>query len=104
MSFAKSNDTANYKPHVPISTIKSEYPNSKIMVAIGGWGDTKGFSKAVESEAGIAQFAKDVKTMVDTNGVDGVGEFALTSQPSIQVTDLIKTSIGSILAATAPTT
>jgi chitinase len=74
LSFAKSNDTANYKPHVDISTIKSEYPQAKIMVAIGGWGDTKGFSAAVKSEAGITKFAQDVKTMVDNTGVDGVGK------------------------------
>jgi chitinase len=74
LAFAKSNDTANYKPHVDIKTLKSEYPEAKIMVAIGGWGDTKGFSEAVKSDAGISKFASDVKTMVDKNGLDGVGK------------------------------
>jgi len=76
LAFAKSNDTVNYKPKVDIQTIKSEYPEAKIMVAIGGWGDTTGFSEAVKSDAGIAKFATDVKTMVDTNGLDGVGGFS----------------------------
>jgi chitinase len=72
MAFAKSNDTASYKPHVPIATIKQEYPQAKIMVAIGGWGDTSGFSAAAKSDAGITKFASDIKTMLDANGLDGV--------------------------------
>ncbi|KAF2677406.1 carbohydrate-binding module family 18 protein [Lentithecium fluviatile CBS 122367] len=72
LAFAHANDTANYKPHVDISTIKSEFPEAKIMVAIGGWGDTKGFSDAVKSEAGIKKFASDVKTMIENTGIDGI--------------------------------
>jgi chitinase len=72
MAFAKSNDTVNYKPHVPIATIKQEFPSAKIMVAVGGWGDTTGFSAAAKSDDLITKFASDIKTMLDTNGLDGV--------------------------------
>jgi hypothetical protein len=44
------------------------------MVAIGGWGDTKGFSEAVTSEAAMNKFAQDVETMVKTHGLDGIGK------------------------------
>jgi hypothetical protein len=42
-----------------------------IMVAIGGWGDTKGFSKAAETDDSRKLFARNVKAMVDHTGADG---------------------------------
>lgn len=43
------------------------------MIAIGGWGDTVGFSEATKSEAGITKFAQDVQSMLQNTGADGVG-------------------------------
>lgn len=43
-----------------------------IMVAIGGWGDTNGFSQAAKTEKSRRQFAQNVKFMVDITGADGV--------------------------------
>lgn len=50
-------------------------PGTKIMVAIGGWGDTFGFSAAALDEQCRKEFADNVARMVFATGVDG------TSQP-----------------------
>lgn len=44
---------------------------TKIMVAIGGWGDTEGFSEAARSKKGRQLFASNVKAMVEFTGADG---------------------------------
>ena len=41
------------------------------MVAIGGWGDTEGFSVAAASESSRKLFARNIKTMMDATGADG---------------------------------
>ncbi|KAJ4290512.1 hypothetical protein N0V90_010729 [Kalmusia sp. IMI 367209] len=75
VSFAMANNTAAFQPKVPISTLRSEFPNAKIMIAIGGWGDTIGFSEASKSDVTIQKFADDVKTMIMNTGTDGVGKY-----------------------------
>jgi len=70
-----ANATAAFQPKVPVSTIKSEYPNAKVMIAVGGWGDDIGFNQASMSDASIQQFANGVATMLKNTGADGVGEF-----------------------------
>ncbi|KAI0018597.1 glycoside hydrolase family 18 protein [Xylariomycetidae sp. FL0641] len=47
-------------------------PGTKIMVAIGGWGDTAGFDKAARSEESRLRFAGNVAAMVQDTGADGV--------------------------------
>lgn len=44
------------------------------MIAIGGWGDTAGFSIGASSAESRALFAKNVKTMLIETGADGVGK------------------------------
>jgi GH18 family chitinase len=46
--------------------------DTKIMVAIGGWGNTDGFSVAAESDESRKLFARNVKAMLDETGADGV--------------------------------
>ena len=41
------------------------------MVAIGGWGDTAGFSVAAATESSRKLFAQNVKLMIDATGADG---------------------------------
>ncbi|KAJ4367016.1 hypothetical protein N0V83_007546 [Neocucurbitaria cava] len=43
-----------------------------IQVAIGGWGDTNGFSKAAKTQKSRALFAGNVKAMLDATGADGI--------------------------------
>ncbi|KAI9149121.1 putative chitinase 3 [Paramyrothecium foliicola] len=47
-------------------------PDTKVTVAIGGWGDSKGFEEGARSETSRKRWAKQVKAMVDMTGADGV--------------------------------
>lgn len=46
-------------------------PDTKVMIAIGGWGDTKGFSEAARTEEGRKNWAGNVAEMVRAMGADG---------------------------------
>ncbi|KAF2134995.1 carbohydrate-binding module family 18 protein [Dothidotthia symphoricarpi CBS 119687] len=72
LAFAMANSTATFQPKVPISTIRSEFPNAKVMIAVGGWGDDLGFNELSKTDAGIQSFAADVATMLANTGADGV--------------------------------
>jgi hypothetical protein len=94
-----ANNTAAYQPKVPISTYRSEFPNAKIIVAIGGWGDA-GFSQAVVNDTSIKQFASSVHNMLQSTGADGIGEFHMhRTNPTTKLT-IEQTSIGSTQAET----
>ena len=55
-----------------VGAVRSQFAEeTAIMVAIGGWGDTAGFSKAAETDSSRKLFAKNVKAMVDYTGADG---------------------------------
>ncbi|KAF1850922.1 glycoside hydrolase family 18 protein [Cucurbitaria berberidis CBS 394.84] len=43
-----------------------------IQVAIGGWGDTDGFSRAAKTNESRELFARNVKAMLDVTGAEGV--------------------------------
>ncbi|CRK38687.1 hypothetical protein BN1723_001342 [Verticillium longisporum] len=47
-------------------------PGTKIMVAIGGWGDTAGFEEAAIDERSRKRWARNVAAMVEATGADGV--------------------------------
>lgn len=47
-------------------------PGTKVMVAIGGWGDTHGFSAAAQTDSSRTRFARNVAAMVEATGADGV--------------------------------
>jgi chitinase len=69
-----ANATATYQPKVPITTIRSEFPNAKVMIAVGGWGDDAGFFQVLQTNTSMRQFASDIATMITNTGVDGVGK------------------------------
>ncbi|CAI4214510.1 unnamed protein product [Parascedosporium putredinis] len=48
------------------------HPNTKFLVAIGGWGDSKGFDTAARDEESRDAWARNVARMVDDLGADGV--------------------------------
>ncbi|KAL5120800.1 hypothetical protein ACEQ8H_001281 [Pleosporales sp. CAS-2024a] len=72
LAFAMANATAAYQPYLPISTIRSEFPNAKVMIAVGGWGDDIGFYQMSQTNTTINQFAADIATMLTNTGADGV--------------------------------
>ncbi|KJZ75381.1 hypothetical protein HIM_05307 [Hirsutella minnesotensis 3608] len=47
-------------------------PDTKIMVAIGGWGDTRGFEEAASTSHARKRWARQVRAMIDHTGADGV--------------------------------
>ncbi|KAK4943456.1 hypothetical protein LTR10_016947 [Elasticomyces elasticus] len=56
-----------------VNDVRAQFtPGTSIMVAIGGWGDTVGFSAAAADESGRKRFAKNVRAMIDATGADGV--------------------------------
>jgi hypothetical protein len=67
---------------------------TKMQVAIGGWGNTDGFSEAVKTNESRRLFAGNIKAMIDATGADG-GEYCmfLTRALLIQIQSI---SIGSI--------
>lgn len=47
-------------------------PKTKVTVAIGGWGVSKGFEDAAGNDASRKRWAKHVNAMVEATGADGV--------------------------------
>lgn len=74
LAFAMANATASFQPKVPISTIRAEFPNALVSIAVGGWGDDIGFFEASKTDATIQTFAADIATMLAYTGADGVGK------------------------------
>ncbi|RDW86241.1 uncharacterized protein DSM5745_02883 [Aspergillus mulundensis] len=78
MAFAQStlfdsDSPAAFAPFEPVSTFRNRFsPDTKVLIAIGGWGDTAGFSSASKDEASRERYAKNVAAMLDSNGFDGV--------------------------------
>jgi GH18 family chitinase len=46
-------------------------PDTKILVAIGGWGDTDGFAIGARTPESRAKWARNVAAMVADTGADG---------------------------------
>ena len=62
-----------YPLFTSISDVWNRVPDhTKVMVAIGGWGDTQGFEEAAKSEFSRKRWARQVATMVVATGADGV--------------------------------
>ncbi|PCH04132.1 Glycoside hydrolase, superfamily [Penicillium occitanis (nom. inval.)] len=76
MAFAPSenfNSGSTFTPFESIDTFRARFPSTtKIMVAIGGWGDNAGFSTAAVSETSRSTYAKNVAAMLQSTGLDGV--------------------------------
>lgn len=45
----------------------------KVLIAVGGWGDTDGFGIAAATEQSRTLFARNIATMLNVTGADGVG-------------------------------
>lgn len=79
MAFAKSDSftaesAPDFKPLEPVSSLRERFePDTKVMFAIGGWGDTEGFGKGSKDEKTREQYAKNVAKVVEDGGFDGVG-------------------------------
>jgi GH18 family chitinase len=56
-----------------VEEVRSQFPPGvQVVVAIGGWGDTLGFSVAAFNQDSRRKFAENVARMVLATGADGV--------------------------------
>lgn len=56
-----------------VDSVRSRFgPSTSVLVAIGGWGDTVGFSDAAKNKTTRKLFAQNIARMVESTGADGV--------------------------------
>ena len=56
-----------------VDEVRSKFHQStKIMVAIGGWGNSEGFEIAARNESAMKRWTGQVAKMVESTGADGV--------------------------------
>ncbi|KAL2794360.1 glycoside hydrolase superfamily [Aspergillus keveii] len=78
MGFAKSDLFTSqtppaFTPFEPVSTMRGRFsPETKVLIALGGWGDSSGFSAGAKDEASRELYAKNVAAMLQSTGFDGV--------------------------------
>ncbi|KAI1748895.1 glycoside hydrolase family 18 protein [Xylaria castorea] len=72
-TFNREGDSSSWPIFMSVEEARSRFqPGTKIMVAIGGWGDTSGFDIAARTKESRARFAHNVADMVRDTGADGV--------------------------------
>ncbi|KAK5635575.1 hypothetical protein RRF57_011288 [Xylaria bambusicola] len=71
-TFNREEDSSSWPIFMSVEEARTRFePGTKIMVAIGGWGDTAGFDTAARTEESRARFARNVASMVRDTGADG---------------------------------
>jgi GH18 family chitinase len=71
--FNKENPDPGWPIFMSVEDTRARFKlGTKIMVAIGGWGDTHGFDVAARTEESRERFAQNVAAMVRDTGADGV--------------------------------
>ncbi|PCH06613.1 Chitinase II [Penicillium occitanis (nom. inval.)] len=56
-----------------VEEVRSKFvPGTAVMIAIGGWGDMEGFSKAAATPRSRKLFAQNIRKMIRETGADGV--------------------------------
>lgn len=72
-SLFTTSPAGEYLPFEDIPTVRSKFDNgTKVLIAIGGWGDTAGFSVGSATEASRKLFAANVAALLDRFDFDGV--------------------------------
>lgn len=65
-------DVSDWPLFTTVEQVRPKFANgTKVMVAIGGWGDTAGFSRAAATDSSRKLFAQNVKAMLEHTGADG---------------------------------
>ncbi|KAK4229236.1 endochitinase 1 [Podospora fimiseda] len=66
-------ENTNYPLFTTVKEVRALFPKqTKVLIAIGGWGDTLGFSVAALTEETRQIFAENVASMLRITGADGV--------------------------------
>ncbi|KAI6082291.1 glycoside hydrolase family 18 protein [Hypoxylon rubiginosum] len=69
----KEGSSSEWPLFMPVDEARSKFsPGTKVLVAIGGWGDSAGFDTGAYSDESRATFARNVAAMVEDTGADGV--------------------------------
>lgn len=64
---------ADWPLFAAVDDVRRLFPrDTKVMVAIGGWGDSRGFEDAAKDGPSRARWARQVAAMVKRTGADGV--------------------------------
>lgn len=81
-----------------VERVREKFPaDTAVMIAIGGWGNTDGFSVAAASDESRKLFASNIQKMVNQTGADGDQRWPHPSSGLMLTLDQVSTSIGSTL-------
>lgn len=76
-----------YQPFMPLDQVRALFDRgTKVCMAIGGWGDTSGFSAGAIDEESRKRYAKNVAEAVDRLGYDCVGRCLVNTHSTSGVT------------------
>ncbi|CAA9964985.1 Glycoside hydrolase family 18 protein [Pyrenophora teres f. maculata] len=71
--FNKPEPSSTWPLFTTVDTVRSQFaPGTVVMVAIGGWGDTASFCEAARNDSSRKRFARNIATMIDDTGADGI--------------------------------
>ncbi|KAI0827517.1 glycoside hydrolase family 18 protein [Hypoxylon sp. FL0890] len=71
--FNRAEGNSTWPIFMAVDEARSKFlPGTRIMVAIGGWGNSADFDPAARTDESRARFARNVATMVRDTGADGV--------------------------------
>lgn len=84
--FTAKKTPENYGLFTSATKVRAMFaPDTKVLIAIGGWGDTKGLSEGSTNQATQELYAKNVAKMLDTEGFDGVGKLQTDGLPGLSI-------------------
>lgn len=70
--FNTKDNTSNWPLFTTVDAVRHKFSaGTSILVAIGGWGDTQGFSEAALTDESRKLFAHNINRMVEDTGADG---------------------------------
>ena len=79
-----------YTPFIDVATLRTYFdPGTKICMAIGGWGDTAGYSIGQQTAATRQLYAQNIATTLDQLGYDCVGTSFVLPHDAFALLNLI---------------
>lgn len=79
LSVFNEDNPSSWPLFTTVGAVRTQFAkNTAIMIAIGGWGDTAGFSKAAATVESRKKFAQNVKAMMDHTGADGQTDVSIS--------------------------
>jgi chitinase len=83
-SLFSTDPAGQYTPFLNISDVRSMFaPGTKVMISIGGFGDTAGLSAGAKDHASRKRFAKNIADLIKKWGFEGCGMRCLSALPSV---------------------